>query len=367
MFDFNFFSKKPQSVLGVDIGSSSVKIVQVAKKGGRAVLETYGELSLGPYGSTEIGRATSLPPEKISEALKDLMREAKTTATSCGVAIPFGSTFMTILEIPRVPEKELASVIPLEARKYIPVPISEVALDWWVIPREEESVLLMEGEKTAIQDQKISVLVVAIHNDTLAKYQDVVTKAGLKATFFEIEIFSAMRSVLENNFVPVMILDMGASSTKLYLIERGIIRSTHTVNRGSQDITLALSRALGVTVEKAEVMKRNIGLEEQETDKSVKDVVSLVIDAIFSEAEQVVMNYQRKYGKSVSQIVVTGGGVELKRLLDSARKDFQIEVMPADPFRKLDFPAFLSDTLKHVGPEFAIAVGAALRKLQELA
>jgi Tfp pilus assembly PilM family ATPase len=100
------------------------------KKGGKAVLETYGELALGPYAKAEIGQATNLPTEKIIEALSDLMREKEVNITTnkCGIAIPFSSSLMSLIEMPMLPYKQLASMVPLEARKYIPVPISEVTL-----------------------------------------------------------------------------------------------------------------------------------------------------------------------------------------------------------------------------------------------
>ena len=102
------------------------------------MLKTYGELALGPYASTEVGRLPQIfPPDKIAEGSKDILREAKTTTTACGVALPLSSSLISFITIPSVPEKQLGEVISIEARKYIPVPMSEVLLDWSVIPRED--------------------------------------------------------------------------------------------------------------------------------------------------------------------------------------------------------------------------------------
>jgi len=127
------------SVLGVDIGSSAIKIVQIKKKHGQAVLETYGELALGPYGGHGIGQAVVLPTEKIAEAVSDLLKEKEVNITTrkCGLSIPFTSSLMSLVEMPKVSDKQLGVMIPIEARKYIPVPISEVMLDWSVIPKPE--------------------------------------------------------------------------------------------------------------------------------------------------------------------------------------------------------------------------------------
>ena len=134
----DLFDKKSKSVLGIDIGSSSIKIVQLSQKKGHAVLETYGELALGPYAGKSVGEATNLPPEKIVEAISDMLKEKEVNITTrvCGVAIPFSSSLMAVIEMPVEPQKQLESMIPIEARKYIPVPISEVALDWYIIPKD---------------------------------------------------------------------------------------------------------------------------------------------------------------------------------------------------------------------------------------
>ena len=94
---FNFGSKKNTSVIGVDIGASSIKVVQLRKRRGVALLETYGELSLGPYSNSEIGQATNPPASKIAEALKDLLKEANVTTKKAGLSIPFSSSLISLL------------------------------------------------------------------------------------------------------------------------------------------------------------------------------------------------------------------------------------------------------------------------------
>jgi len=363
----NLFGKKDTSALGIDIGSSSIKVVQLRKKGGKAVLETYGELALGPYAGVEIGQSTSLSTDKIVEALSDLMKEKEVNITTknCGVAIPFASSLMTVIEMPALSYKQLGAMIPLEARKYIPVPISEVTLDWSIIPKEQKRVDEDEdNKKDAPKMEYADVLLVAIHNETISKYTDIVRKTGLESSFFEIEIFSTMRSVLDQNTAPILILDMGASTTKLYIVERGTVHTSHTINRGSQDVTNTIAKSLGISVHDAELMKRGIGIE-LEKEENLKNIVSLVLSYIFSEANQVILNYQRKYDKALSKIVLVGGGSALKGIAELAQANFQIDVVAGNPFMKTEAPAFLEKVLRDTGPEFAVAVGLALRKLSE--
>jgi type IV pilus assembly protein PilM len=368
----NIFKPEDESVVGVDIGSSAIKLIQIKKKNSQAVLETYGELALGPYGGGAIGQAVVLPPEKIAQALMDLMKEKEVNVTTkrCGVSIPFASSLMTVVEMPHVSAKQLEVMVPLEARKYIPVPISEVMLDWSIIPKNE--VNQETDNKLPTTDDKIpetgnipkvDVLVVAIHKDTIAKYETIVRQAGLEASFFEIEIFSTMRSVLDQALTPVMIMDIGAASTKLYIVERGVIKSSHTINRGSQDITLTISKSMSVSVEQAEVMKRQAGASGE--DKQLRDIIALTLDYIFEEANRTLLSFEKKYNKTVSRVILVGGGSALKGRGELAKNNFKTEAVAGDPFSKVAAPAFLEKVLKETGPEFAVAIGVALRKLAE--
>jgi type IV pilus assembly protein PilM len=356
--------KKETSVLGIDIGSSAVKVVQVKKKRGKAVLETYGELALGPYAGTEVGRAVSLPADKQIEAIKDILREAKTTTRACGAALPLSSSLITFISIPPVPDKQVGDIVQLEARKYIPVPLNEVLLDYSIIPKEEAYVTDDESSKTEKQGR--DVLVVAIHNDYINEYQSVMTGSGLTPSFYEIEIFSSIRAVVDQGMGTSMIVDMGARSTKLYIVERGMLRSSHIINKGSQDITLALSKALSITVAEAESLKRTKGLKGGPEYKELTEIITVNLDYTFYEANAALLNYQKKYGKNVSKVILTGGGVLLKGFTDLAKVSFQTDVVYADPFGKLETPAFLSEEFAQAGPEFAVAIGTALRRLSEI-
>lgn len=367
LFGGLFTRSSGESVLGVDVGSSSIKIIQLKKKGGGAVLETYGELALGPYSDLEIGQATNLSADKIAAALADLLTEANTTTKSGGISIPFSSSLVILIQMPAMEEKQLVKMIPIEARKYIPVPISEVTLDWFIIPDSEKQLLdSVSGEDDKKKDKKsVDVLLVAIHNDVLTKYREIVKGANMSVNFFEIEIFSTIRSALIQTLSPVVIFDMGAATTKLYMVEYGIVKASHLINRGSQNITLSLSKALGMGIAQAEKYKREVGLLGTGDRKNANEAMLLVLDHIFAETNRFVLNYQKKFNKNIGQVVLTGGGSVLKGMLDLANKHLNTEVILADPFSKVETPAFLEQILKEVGPEFGVAVGIALRKLQD--
>jgi type IV pilus assembly protein PilM len=356
-------------VIGLDIGSSAIKVVQLRKKGAKAVLETYGELALGPYAGIEIGRATALTQDRILSALRDLLKESAITTNECGIAVSAGSSLITFINLPTDNEKQIAGMVPLEARKYVPVPISEVMLDWTIIPNDNDKPSEFEmGEASKRLDEKkpmTEIMLAVIRNDVMNELAQITETLKLSNNLYEIEIFASSRAVLDQSLEAQMVFDMGAASTKLYIIEKGILRASHTVSRGSQDITLAISRALNMTVGEAEHNKRNIGISEEPEHKNMKEAITLTLDYIFTETNRALFGYSKKHSKNVSKIVLTGGGSLLKGFLELAKTRLETQVVLGDPFAKTEAPAFLEPVLKNAGPEFAVAIGLALKQLQD--
>jgi len=361
-----FPAKKSASVLGIDIGSSSIKIVQLKKKSGRAVLETYGEIGLGPYAGSDLGRSAVLPAEKIAEALKDVLKESNTTTVDSGMSISIGASFVVFIRIPTTDEKNLPDMVPLEARKYIPVPISEVTLDWWAVPKDESTVSEFQNGEKVPEETGTEVLLVVIHNGSITKNRDIQKLAGLNTTFSEVEIFSTMRAALDPSLAPQMIMDFGAASTKVFIVERGVLKASHVINRGSQDITLAIATSMDISFEEAEKLKRANGILENKASPGVMQISSVTVDYILAETGRFILGYYKKSGKKISKVVLTGGGSLLKGIVERAKSAFETPVEVANPFAKIEYPAFLDEVLRTAGPEFTVAIGLAIRKLQEI-
>ena len=357
------------SVLGIDIGASSAKIAQLRASRGSAILETYGEIALGPYGGQPIGKAVKLTPEKTAEALVDLMKEANVTARSGGISIPFSSSLVSVLSFPKVDKEALKRMVPIEARKYIPMPVSEVTLDWFVIPEEEGEKSAFDRVEETPRVKGQEVLLVAIHNETINAYQTIAKTIGIHVEFYEIEIFSAIRSSLSHGIAPVLVVDLGAATTKMYIVERGIVRLTHLVTSGGQQMTETLARSLNWDFEKAERVKREQGLEyssaysADENDR-IKTAMLSTLTRLFSEVNRVVLSYGQRYNKNVAHVVLAGGGAALPGLSSHAKTALSAEVLIADPFARAEAPAFLGDVLRAIGPDFSVSVGLVLRTLK---
>ncbi len=364
-----FSSGHKGPILGIDIGSSSIKVVLIEKVEEKIVLRNYGEIALGPRGGVAVGQATNLPPEKLALALKDLLKEAGITASHTLIAIPFSASLLTVVELPDIGKKELDSMIPIEARRYIPVPITEVSLDWWVLPkRKSEEKTIVSAPDAPKQVGKIEVILAAIHNEVIKKYESIKRDAQISGagSHFEIEIFSTLRAIVGRDLAPILVIDIGAGSTKLALIDEGVVRGSHVISAGGQDITLGLSRSQGIPFDKAEEIKCRVGMIGDAEGRDVAVVAELMLSNVMNEAARFAENYEHKHNTKISKVILVGGGARLKGIEKIVAQNFsKATITTGNPFSRVDTPAFLAPTLKEISPDFAVALGVALKGLEE--
>ncbi len=357
----SFFSsfKKEDRFLGIDIGSSSIKVIQLKKEKERAILETYGELSLAGYANGEVGKAFMVIDTKVTEALRDVLRESQIKATKAGVAIPLKSSFLTTMEMPYLSDEELVEAIPFEARKYVPIPLSEAKIDWWILPpKSEENASLSIGSP---KRQFVNVLLAAVPQEVIAKYKVILKNVSLEISSFELEVFPFARAALKRELGAVLLIDLGAYSTKMTIIDGGVVRAAHSLDKGAQEMTLVLSQSLGLNFERAEILKRENGILHKPETEGIASILETQVDFIASEGERFLLDWKRKGGRPISKVVLGGGGALLKGITETMIKKFGVEVEIVNPFSKVVYPAFLEPSLKEVGAIFTTALGLALK------
>jgi type IV pilus assembly protein PilM len=339
-------------VIGVDLGSSSIKIVQLRESKNIATLVTYGELQLGPYDSVEIGRSVRLRPDKLIEAFVDILREATANAGRVSVAISYNASFSAIITLPTDDPDKIATMIPVEARKYVPVPLSDVTVDWFPVSAH--------GDRKATK-----VLLAAIHNEALARYEAMIHGADLIGIAHELELFSTIRTVVDQIDETVAVIDFGAGSSKLYVVHKGVLAKAHSVQMNGVDITNAISAGLGIDFRAAEELKRTQGLGVVAGNAELEKTISTILERGFREIHTVMRRYEEEEEFTIQKVILTGGGALLGGLTSYTRDILNVPASLADPFAKVAYPAFLEDTLKEAGPSFAVAVGAAIRGLTQ--
>ena len=352
------FSRPVNSIVGIDIGTSSIKVVQLKRNQGKISLETYGELGLGSYANEKSGKVVTLAPDVIATAVKDILREANVTTKSAVVSVQSQATLIFILELPQMKDSELATVIPNEARKYIPVPLTEVSLDWYVVPTKET---YAEEQAAKGVREKMEVVVVAVRNETLAQYREIATKSEIDNRGTEIEIFSAIRAVFHREISPTLLIDYGAGTTKVTVVEYGVVRAYHVINRGSAFTTESIARSQNIAFDKAEELKKAIGIIPSEENKDIVDSITTNTQYVINEIQAILLQYERASQKAVTKIILTGGGSMLPGFFEKIKESFGVETIFGDPFDKAEAPDFMRPVLKKAGPEFTVALGLALK------
>lgn len=347
----SLFGSQGGSVVGIDVGSSSIKVVQLKEEKGAIVLETYGELALGPYAELPVGAVTSLPTDKLAQAIKDVCQQAKVTARRAYFSLPSRGTLAFVVSLPPdTREADLPNIVPNEARRFIPVPITEVSLDWFMVPQKDTY-----GDEASGVRHPVEVLVVAVQNDTLQTFQKLMGESGFDVAGYELELFSSVRSVLGGELTPVLIADCGAASTRMAVVEYGVVRAFNVVNRGSTFLTETLARASQIPFDRAEDEKHKTGIVDP------KSPMSSAVLIIAQEMRNLISQYERTQNRAITKIILTGGGAMLPGLKELIAKEVGVEIVFAAPFEKTKAPAFLTPMLSEAGPSFAISTGCALK------
>jgi type IV pilus assembly protein PilM len=355
---------KKGSALGIDIGSSSVKVVELQKKGSGAKLLKYGTLSLGPFTQGDIGSSQRLPDAELVKVVKTALDAIGVSTKKGGFAIPLKLSLIVTIDVPASAEGNLDTVVPIEARKYIPMHPSEVNLAWSIVSDSNAKSL---SKKKNVGEQKIKVLVAAIHNNTVDAYHSIAEKAGVIPAIFEIETFSAIRSVFGKDQGVFALLDIGADASKVLVIDYGSIAVSHTIHRGSQAFTERIRDTLNLSFPEAEKIKRKTGMRGVVGNVNLQELLLQDVDFIMQEAKRVIENFEKQNGKKIEKVALIGGGALMNGALEVAQVVFGKKVFLGNPFNSIELPTpALAPVLAGTCPEFAVACGIALRALNEL-
>ncbi|MDD2732107.1 MAG: type IV pilus assembly protein PilM [Candidatus Pacebacteria bacterium] len=360
MFGLSF---RPKNFLGIDIGSSAIRIIEMGMKGSVPKLENYGELDMSVVKS-DSSEKTGLKEEKdtilLSEKdtaviIKAILKEARISTKEVNFCIPDFSSFFTSFEIPTMKEEEIAEAIRYEVRPYIPLPLSEITLDW----------LITEGEPGRTP---LKVLVVAIPNKVIDQYQEIAELSNLRLKALEPEVFALARALVpENGDKIIAIIDIGARSTICSIVDKGVIKTSHSFNIGGNELTDKLARSLNIDYNKAEELKKKYGLSSaggDEGNDDIRKVLIPLIDLVLDEIKKAFRNFYQNEGKEVEKIILTGGLAHMPSLREYFSQELKKGIEISNPFTTISYPAVLKDLLEKRGPSYAVAVGLVLKGLK---
>ncbi len=341
-----------KSMVGVDIGSSSVKAVELRGKGGDFQLLSLGYEGLQPDSVVD-GQIMEL--NAVSTAIGNIFNEHKIKTTQVAAGVNGHSVIVKNIVLPQMTEDELQESFAWHAEEHIPFDISDVNLDYHV---------------TGSTPDEIHVLMAACKRDKVANLKQTIQLAGKQPAVIDVDAF-ALQNCYELNYDPqpghiVALLNIGAATTNINILNGARSVFTRDATFGGNQYTSLLQKELGLTFDQAERVKRGMPLPDDVEHREIEPILDTVSDILALEIQKTMDFYRATVedGESaVQQILVSGGGSKLKGLVEFLSKRFEIPVEMFDPFRKIrvDSRGFDPEYMREIVPEMAIAVGLALR------
>lgn len=346
------WNRDNKSIVGVDIGSSSVKAVELKGKGGDFQLLSLGYETLQPDSVVD-GQIMEL--NAVSSAIGNIFNEHKIKTTKVAAGVNGHSVIVKNIVLPQMTDDELQESFAWHAEEHIPFDITDVNLDYHV---------------TGSTPDAIHVLLAACKRDKVANLKQTIQLAGKQPAVIDVDAF-ALQNCYELNYEPqpgriVALLNIGASTTNINILNGARSVFTRDATFGGNQYTSLLQKELGLTFDQAERVKRGMPLPDDVEPREIEPILDTVSDILALEIQKTMDFYRATVedGESaVQQILVSGGGSKLKGLVDFLSKRFEMPVEMFDPFRKIriDSRGFDPEYMREIVPEMAIAVGLALR------
>jgi len=373
--NMGLFSKKgtaDTNYLGVDIGGSSIKLVELTNNNGRAQLVTYGylERSLSGEGSKLIDQ-----PEKTAEMIKKVLERSKVITKRAITALPAPAVFSSIISLSEISKKDLASpkkvtaAVEWEAKKVLPLPLEEMILDWKVIGNED----ILKEDKGAKGDgakiKNLQVLLTGAAKEVVQKYIQIFKKAGLDLISLETESFALARSMVGKDKSVVVLVDIGAVGTDISVVENAIPLLNRSLGVGGLSITNEISKTLNISIEQAEQFKRDLASNPEALGegKTLPEIIERPIQSIIDEIEYTKNFYLEQpdnKGKKIERIVLSGGTASLFNLSEYFTDKLGIRSFIGNPWARIIYPQDLEPILESIGPRLATSIGLAMRDIE---
>ncbi len=351
---FDLLSKifPSKSYLGVDIGTTSIKIVELKKAGPKPVLRGYCLLEshahLENLGSAIQTSNLKMMDKETAGYLKMALDGLGTKTQEAVASVPAFSAFTTLIEMPLMSASDTGKAMDFQMKQYVPMPLSEVTTDWVKV-----------AEKKGEAGQPIQqVLLVSIPNELIEKYKNIFQTVGLKLTGLEIEGLSLARVLTAGPGETTMIVDIGSRSSSILIARAGFLKFISQTDFASGSLTQNIASGLNLSAAQAEELKRQRGIAAE-----LSTLQTPVLDAIINEGKSVKESFEKSYKEEIKRVIVTGGGANLVGIDKYFGQQFGLPTAKDSSFAVVSYPAELEPLIRELSPTFAIAIGLAMRNM----
>jgi type IV pilus assembly protein PilM len=340
-----------KNLFGLDFGSSTYKVVKLEDQAEKIRLASLGVIQ-APSPGIESDSDNDL--KQVVEAIKKVKTDAKIPTSQVALALPESKVYTRVIEMPSLTDEELSSAMEWEAEQYIPIPLSEVNLDWQVLARPGKG----------FEEKKMEVLLVAAPKALIRKYSKVAEEAGLEIMSLESEIIAISRAVVGEEEVAKVVLNLGGRSTDIAIVRSGQVVFTRSIGTGGVSISRAVASTLNLDLAQAEEYKKAYGFLENQLEGKVRGAIVPIFNVIVSEIKKAIDYYVTKASDNkLGSIVVSGGTALLPGAIAYLAENLGIEVLVANPFAKMLMDERSEKLLSASAPLYAVAVGLAMKEV----
>lgn len=347
MFEFG-----EKSFIGVDIGTSSIKAVEIKIKEKKPVLSNYAWMRI-PMVAANTNQVFS--EVFLAECLKKVIGEGKITNGNFFMSLQSFGALMTLIKLPKLPPEDMEQAVQFEAHKYIPTSLDEVSLSWGIV--KDDNI----GGATTVGSGEIQVLLIAVPKNKVKRYENIAKIAGINLRAIEIESFSLVRSLIGNDAGRFIIVDIGSRVCNIILVEKGEIKISRNIDAGGKDITKAIAIGLSVDEGRAE----NLKISKMDFLGKESNIVFPCLNLISGEIKRILLSYYKKDEANgvIDGIVLSGGTANLIGLDKYFSAIFNTKILVGNPFGRVGYDPKLEAKIKDVGSQFSVAIGLALKGL----
>ena len=343
------FKSSLQSYLGIDINALSVKLVELKKHGNKVTLSTYGFSER--FSEAMPKESAPIDVRRTADLIKSICEKAHTNSNLSLASLPTFSVFSSIISVNHtVNKKDLEAAINWEAKKVIPLPLQDIVLDWQVI---DEAPSGAGGQR---------VLLTGAPKNLIQSYVNVFKTAQLNLLSLETEIFALIRSLLGNDRSSVMIVQLGSTTTNIFVVDKSVPVMNRSIAVGGINITQAIASQLNMSLQQAEQFKYDMMHNGTDAEGKMPPMIIEAISPIVNEIKYILEVFGSKDNRRVEKIILTGGGALLPGLPGYLSELFNTNTIVGDPWFRVAYPFELKPILDKIGPRLAVAIGLAMRE-----
>jgi len=340
-------------LLGLDIGSRTVKVAEVQQTKKGRILQRFGMTDL-PQNCIVEGRIKE--PTVVADAIKGLVSDLKVSEQNVAASVAGYSVIIKRITVKKMTEDELHENIRFEAEQYIPFDLDDVNIDFHIV-----------GESN-VNPNQMNVMLVAAKTEVIDEYVDLIELAGLNCVVMDVDVF-ALEKMFEENYLneegTVGLIDIGANKMNINIVKGYMSAFTRDVNIGGEQITREIASRFDCSFEEAEAAKLGRS-QEKVSEEDVHDVVYSITSSWGAEIRRAIdFYYSTGSDEDIGRIVLSGGGAQTKGFSELLAAETSIDVQVCNPFMSVSINEKRNDKeyLEKIAPQCAICMGLASRRV----